>query len=167
ARHEAGHALIAWLGGNPPVQVTIIGRGYAGGYVEREADEDMVIYTKPELEQRICEAMGGRASEILYYGEEEGLSTGASEDLKKATSLARMMVLEFGMSKDFGFLSIGKDYDDNLSIEIKGAIDRIIREQLEKASKLLEENRKYLNKLYRTLLEQNRLTGEEMKKILP
>ncbi len=167
ARHEAGHALIAWLGGNPPVQVTIIGRGYAGGYMEREADEDMVIYTKPELEQRICEAMGGRASEILYYGEEEGLSTGASEDLKKATSLARMMVLEFGMSKDFGFLSIDKNYDGNLSIEIKGVIDRIIREQLEKAVKLLEENRKYLNKLYRTLLEQNRLTGEEMKKILP
>ena len=167
ARHESGHALIAWLGGNAPVQVTIIGRGYAGGYMEREADEEMVIYTKPELEQRICEAMGGRASEILYYGEEEGLSTGASEDLKKATSIARMMVLEFGMSKDFGFLSADKDFSHTLSIEIKGAIDKIIREQLEKAVKILEENRKYLNKLSKTLLENNRLTKEEMKKILP
>jgi ATP-dependent metalloprotease FtsH len=167
ARHESGHALIAWLGGNAPVQITIIGRGYAGGYMEREADEDMVIYTKPELEQRICEAMGGRASEILYYGEEEGLSTGASEDLKKATSIARMMVLEFGMSKDFGFLSVDKDFSPTLSIEIKVAIDKIIREQLERALKILEENRKYLNKLSKTLLENNRLTKEEMKKILP
>ncbi|MEQ8220918.1 MAG: AAA family ATPase, partial [Candidatus Eremiobacterota bacterium] len=167
ARHEAGHALIAWLGGNKPLQVTIIGRGYAGGYMEKEADEERVIYTKPELEQRICEAMGGRASEIIYYGEEEGLSTGASEDLKSATSIARMMVLDFGMSKDFGSLSIGKDYDGNLSIEIKEAIEKIIREQLERAVKLLEENRKYLNKLSKALLENNRLTREEMKHILP
>ena len=73
ARHEGGHALISWLDGNPPVRLTVVGRNKIGGFMEPEHDKNKGNYTKTELKQMICVSMAGRAAEILYYGEEQGL----------------------------------------------------------------------------------------------
>jgi ATP-dependent metalloprotease FtsH len=173
ARHEAGHALIAWLGGNLPVQVTIVGRGNAGGFMESESEENRMLYTKSEIEQRICQAMGGRAAEILYYGEEEGLSTGVAGDLQNATELALRMVCEYGMSDDFGQIVLQSVRGDHglsqgpLMAEATKASERIVKAQLDKALEILKRERSYLDALSEELLERNRLTREDLFRVLP
>lgn len=171
ARHEAGHTLIAWLGGNPPVQVTIVGRGGAGGFMEREADETRILHTKPEIEQLICEAMGGRAAELLFYGDEEGLSTGAGQDLKHATRWAVRMVREFGMDDSMGNLAIRELTDDRagdgpLCARVARLAGQIVKEQLNRALKLLQKNWAGLEVLAAELLQKNRLTREDIQRIL-
>jgi cell division protease FtsH len=171
ARHEAGHTLIAWLGGNLPVQVTIVGRGDAGGFMEREADEKRILYTKTEIEQLIREAMGGRAAELLYYGDEEGLSTGASSDLSHASRWAARMVQEFGMDKGVGQIALADitghgAADGPVGVWVARQARRIVDEQLKQALALLRKNRHDLDTLVGELLNKNRLTREEMKAIL-
>lgn len=171
ARHEAGHTLVAWLGGNLPVQVTIVGRGGAGGFMEREADEKRIIYTKPEIEQLIRESMAGRAAELIYYGDEEGLSTGVSGDLRHASQWAARMVQEFGMDNTVGQLAVGDitgehATDGPVSARVARQARRIVDEQLKLALTVLQENRPALDTLIAELLRKNRLTREEMKAIL-
>lgn len=170
ARHEAGHTLISWLGGNLPVQVTIVGRGGAGGFMEREADEKRIIYTKPEIEQLIREAMGGRASELIYYGDEDGLSTGVGGDLQNATQWAMRMVQEFGMDESVGQLAVGditgnRAGDGPLNAQVARQAQIIVNNQLNQAISLLRENSTALDKLIAELIRKNRLTREEMEKI--
>jgi len=168
ARHEAGHCLVGWLRGVKPVQVTIVARGHAGGYVEREAEEDRLLYTRGELEGMIRQAMGGRAAEIVYYGPDEGLSTGVSGDLKNAAFWAGRMVREFGMSDHLGHVSIDERrlYDGPLGREVAAAVDAIVRAQLEKAVEELTAHKEHLDRLVQELMEKNRLTREELERIL-
>ncbi len=173
ARHEAGHALVAWFQNYPPVQVTIVGRGFTGGFMEQKSDEQRMLYTKSEIEDRICIYMGGRSAEILYYGDERGLSTGVSGDLQQATSWAGRMVCEFGMTEEFGIISL-RDYyghggtpDGPLALKVTEAAERIVRQQLERAIRILNDNRPHLDRLVDALVEKNRLTLEELVKILP
>lgn len=171
ARHEAGHALISWLTGKTPILVTIVGRGSAGGYVEKEAQEDKTIYTASEIEDMICMAMGGRAAEMLYYGEQEGLSTGVASDLRMATHWAKKMITDYGMNEDIGQVFLGGDAAYNgISNEVEGrvlqAAEVINQEQLEKAEAMLTEHRDQLDELVAALLEKNRLTRQELESIL-
>jgi cell division protease FtsH len=167
ARHEAGHALIGWLTGNKPVQVTIVGRGNAGGYVEKEVDEEKIIYTRGELEQMICQAMGGRAAELLYYGQEEGLSTGVASDLKNATAWAERMIREFGMSADIGQLYIDPRNlgDGPLAAKIGDATERVVHTQLDKSQEILKSHRSTLDNISKQLLTKNRLERSDLEKI--
>ena len=169
ARHEAGHTLLSCLGGHFPMQVTIVGRGGAGGYMEREIDEDRILYTKSELEQRICESMGGRAAEILYYGDTEGLSTGVSGDLSNATYWAQKMVKEFGMAEEFEAVALPdnqKQTDGPIAFKVIEKTQIIIKAQLNRAISLLADNRKKLDLLSGELLQANRLSQVEIKKIM-
>jgi len=168
ARHEAGHALIAWQGGNPPVQLTIVGRGHAGGYMERESSEERLLYTKPELEQMIRESMGGRAAEIIYYGEDDGLSSGVSSDLEHASHWARLMVGEFAMAREIGNIAFRKETlrDGPLAVTVSQVAERIVTEELHKAKKLLNDHRHQLDRLVDGLMEKNRLAREEIASIL-
>lgn len=168
ARHEAGHALIGWLTGNPPVQVTIVGRGSAGGYVEKEAEEDKIIYTRSELEQMICQAMGGRAAELLYYGDMNGLSTGVASDLKNATVWAERMIREFGMSDEIGQVFFDARYlqDGPLAARVSEVAEHIVREQLDKAREMLKAHRQELDRLSSALLDENRLDRSDLERIL-
>ena len=139
--------------------------------MEREIDEKSILYTKPELEQRIREAMGGRASELLYYGAEEGLSSGVASDLKNATRWAMSMVQEFGMDTNIGQIALRDKIrhwsgDGLLSARIARQVKSIIEEQLQQACLLLEEHRSLLDSLVSALLEKNRLTGDQVKRIL-
>ena len=168
ARHEAGHALIGWLTGSPPVQVTIVGRGSAGGYVEREAQEDKIIYTRTELEEMICQAMGGRAAELLYYGDADGLSSGVASDLRNATTWADRMIREFGMSEEIGqvFFDSRRMQDGPLAVIVREAAERIVRAQLDNALGMLRANREALDLLSCELLSKNRLTRSDLERIL-
>jgi ATP-dependent Zn protease len=173
ARHEAGHSLIAWLGGNPPLQVTIVGRARAAGRMEPERNEAKGNYTKSEVEQLICECMGGRAAELVFYGDEEGLDTGASSDLQQATHLAMRMVRDWGMTDDFGQVAIiadrggHKSFDGPLAERIVETAERIVNQQLSRAINLLNQHRHYLDILATELLEKNRLTREDLALFLP
>jgi cell division protease FtsH len=171
ARHEVGHALIAWQGGNLPVQLTIVGRGGAAGYMERDQDEERVIITKPEIEQRIREAMGGRAAELHFYGAEAGLSSGASGDLRQASQWALRMVRDYAMDESFGCLSVGGEPQrgesgGTLADRAAAAAEKIVRHELEKACRAVKENSAALERLAAKLLEKNRLVREEIAKIL-
>jgi cell division protease FtsH len=167
ARHESGHALVGWVFGNKPVQVTIVGRGNAGGYVEREAEEEKIIYTRKELEQMICQAMGGRAAELLYYGDDEGFSTGVASDLKNATLWAERMIREFGMSPDIGQLYVDPRNlgDGPMAAKIGDATERVIHAQLDKAQDILKSHRSYLDNISKQLLTKNRLERSDLEKI--
>ncbi|MBF0518659.1 MAG: AAA family ATPase [Nitrospirae bacterium] len=169
ARHEAGHCLIGWLCGVKPVQVTIIARGNAGGYFESNNDEDRVLYTQAQLEEIIRQSMAGRAAEIIYYGEQNGFSTGVSSDLKTATHYADLMVRQYGMSKEIGQITVPLQLNsnDNFSEKVLYAIERIINEQLNLAIKELSENKNYLDNLVEALREKNRLTLDDLEQILP
>lgn len=169
ARHESGHALVGWLTGNPPVQVTIVGRGGAGGYVEKEAQEEKILYTASELENMICQAMAGRSAEIIFYGELEGLSTGVGSDLRHATQWAERMVSEFGMCLEIGqvFLDERQIQSGPLSARVNEAAQRIVFAQLERAGTLLREHQEYLERLSSELLQKNRLDRKDLEAILP
>ena len=171
ARHEAGHTVIAWLGGNRPYQVTIVGRGAAGGYMERKPEEERIIYTKAELEQRICESMGGRAAEIVCYGSEQGLSSGVASDLQHATQLAVRMVSDFAMDDQIGHIALGElagrdGTPGPMSEQVARAAERIVKQQLERAVSLLRENKPQLDRLVEALMEKDRLTEPELADLL-
>ena len=102
ARHEAGHALICWLSGEIPSYLTIIARGNHGGYMQHANSETKGSYTKEELLSRIRISMAGRAAEIVYYGREKGLTTGASSDLYHATRVAESVIMSYGMDDEAG-----------------------------------------------------------------
>lgn len=169
ARHEAGHCLVGWLRGEKPVQITIVARGKAGGYVERQNDEEKMLLSKTELDGRIRQAMGGRAAEILYYGWQDGSTTGVSGDLQSATRYAGLMVRDYGMSEKIGQVAVDSRRltDGPLAIAVMKSIEQIINTQLESAIEELKTNKAYLDKLVEQLMEKNRLTTSELEKILP
>ncbi len=168
ARHEAGHCLIGWLRGEKPVQVTIVARGRAGGYVEREADEDRTAYTRREIEGIIRQCMGGRAAEILYYGEEDGLSSGVSADLEQATAWAQKMVTSYGMGDEIGPVAVGlgRIEDGPMAVRVAQEAKKIIGGQLDRAIEELTRHKTRLDTLVEGLLDRNRLTRSELEALL-
>jgi len=169
ARHEAGHCLVGWLQGDRPMQVTIVARGKAGGFVEREALEDKTLHLKAELEASIRQSMAGRAAELLYYGEQDGLSSGVAGDLQQASRVAEAMVCRFGMSPSPGQVALesAQGADGPLALAVLQAKERIVAEQLALARETLEANKDLLDILVDRLMEQNRLTREDLEAILP
>lgn len=167
ARHEAGHALIGWHLGIPPVQVTIVGRGSAGGYVEPESREEKIIYTLGDLETMICQAMGGRAAELLYYGEQEGLSTGVASDLRQASTWARRMIREYGMTAEVGQIYIDDQSlrEGQVAAQVNLSAEKIVHAQLDRAVELLNTHREQMDTLSKELLSKNRLTRDDLKRI--
>jgi cell division protease FtsH len=164
ARHEAGHAVVMCVTGRPPVYVTIVGRGDFGGYAAPDDREDRRSRTRRELEDQICQLMGGREAECLYYGQEDGVSTGPSSDLERATRIAEAMVYELGMSKDIGFIKI--DRKDALPDEVAGKCHAVVQGILQTAGartrQLLETHRPSLDRIVEALMDRNRLLKHEV-----
>ncbi|MGH7262840.1 MAG: ATP-dependent zinc metalloprotease FtsH [Candidatus Rokuibacteriota bacterium] len=180
AFHEAGHALVAdFLPGTDPVhKVTIIPRGRALGLTQQLPTDDKYNYSKDYLVNRITILLGGRAAEELVLGQQ---TTGAGDDLEKATEMARKMVCEWGMSEKLGPLTFGKneehiflgrefarhkDYSEDTAILIDSEIRRIVTDCASKARQIIEENLERLHALARALLERESLDGEEVSRIL-
>lgn len=168
ARHEAGHAYLCYLNGKTPSYLTIIARGSHGGYMEHADTETSPLQTKAFLLNRICTLLGGRAAEIVYYGNEEGLSTGASGDLDTATQIAKAIIISYGMDEESGLVVLSRREIEKgpLTGDLYRKINTILDEQMKKAISLVREGKDKLDKLTTALLEKNRLTGEEMDAVL-
>ena len=175
AHHEAGHVVLGVKldDANDVQKVTIIPRGYAGGYAMMLPREETYTSTKSELLERITGLLGGRVAEELVYNE---VSTGAHNDFEKATKIARAMVAEYGMSdlgpiqfeQQEGGVFLGRDYNKtrNFSNEIAHEIDiemrKIINECYEKAKQIIKENMDLLELIASSLLEHETLTKEQI-----
>ncbi|WP_413304763.1 ATP-dependent zinc metalloprotease FtsH [Bacillus sp. 1P10SD] len=178
AFHEGGHTVIGLVLDEADMvhKVTIVPRGQAGGYAVMLPREDRYFMTKPELLDKIVGLLGGRVAEEIVFGE---VSTGAHNDFQRATSIARKMVTEYGMSDKLGPLQFGQgqggqvflgrdihneqNYSDAIAYEIDLEIQRIIKECYERARKILTENRDKLDLIAKTLLEVETLVAEQIK----
>ena len=178
AYHEIGHALVAAMQTHSaPVQkITIIPRtSGALGYTLQVDEGDHYLMSKEELENKIATLTGGRAAEELVFG---SVTTGASNDIEQATKLARSMVSRFGMSEDFDMVAMATVQDkylggdtsfscsDDTQTKIDAEVIALVRQQHEKASKILADNRAKLDELAKYLYEKESITGEEFMKIL-
>ncbi|MBD3411031.1 MAG: ATP-dependent zinc metalloprotease FtsH [Ignavibacteriales bacterium] len=176
AWHEAGHALLAKSlpNADPLQKASIVPRGQSLGATEQTPERDRHYYPKPYLEDKLTLLMGGRASERLKFDE---ISNGAAMDLKQATSLARKMVCQWGMSDKLGavYFAVGedhvflgheiaqeKDHSDETARVIDEEIKRLLDEAWGRATRTLEENRTKLDALAEALLERETMVGDEI-----
>lgn len=168
ARHEAGHAMISWLSGETPSYLTIVARGGHGGYMQHAEQEGKAIYTKDELLARIRTSLGGRAAEIAYYGERNGVSTGASGDLESATNIAQQIVCVYGMDEEFGLAVVPGKVAANgtMSVEVRASINCILKEQMVETVKLICENKDKIDSLVEELMSKNHLNSAEINAVL-
>ncbi len=175
AYHEAGHAVLGLKldGANDVQKITIIPRGNAGGYTMMTPKEEAFNYTKKELLESICGLLGGRVAEEVTFNE---ITTGAHDDFKKATKIARSMVTEYGMSnlgpmmleEPSANTFLGRDYTKNRNIsdtvahEIDEEMRSIINSCYEKTKKIINENKDLLKLIAETLLEEETITKEQI-----
>jgi len=179
AFHEAGHAVVRKLlpNADPVHQISIIGRGMAGGYTMHLPSEDRSGYSKSGFEDEMISLLGGRVAEKLVLGD---ISTGAKNDIDRASKIARSMVMEYGMSDELGPISYGADQDEvflgrdlgrsrNFSEEVGAKIDvevrKIIDSAYNKALQLLSDNRHRLDAVAMALLEKEKLEAVEFEEI--
>ena len=180
AFHETGHAIVAdYLPHTDPVhRISIVSRGMALGYTLQLPEEEKFLKTKEELLEEVSVLLGGRAAEELFIGEK---TTGAENDLRRATEVVRKMITEFGMSEKLGPLTFGKkgefvflgrdiaaekNYSEQIAYEIDREIRDIIEKCHERAKAILKENSEAVHKVVEVLLEKETMEGEELKKIL-
>lgn len=182
AHHEVGHALVALsIPGSDPIQkISVIPRGIAAlGYTLQLPTEDRFLMTKSELENKIAVLLGGRVAEEIIYHE---VSTGAQDDLLKATDIAKSMVKAYGMSEKLGQISFDRDrqplflqqaqpqasgdYSEETSREIDCEVRRIIEQQYGRVTSILNAQQEALRRAAKVVLEKETITGEELKAIV-
>lgn len=180
AYHEAGHALVAKFtpGADPVHKVTVIPRGYALGLTQQLPQDDRHLHSRQYLLATITVLLGGRAAEELVLGE---LTTGAKNDIEKATEIARKMVCEWGMSERLGPLAFGrkeeqvflgkelvmhKDYSEQTAQEIDAEVKAIVLGCYQRAKEILEANIQGLHRVAEALIERETLSGDEIEELL-
>lgn len=182
AHHEMGHALVAMsLPDMDPVhKISIIPRGIGAlGYTIQRPTEDRFLMTREELENKMAVLLGGRAAEHLVFGH---LSTGAADDLAKATDIARSMVMRYGMDETLGHVALetnrpaflelpgalppAREYGEETAREIDRAVRELVQGAFDKATALLMQRRQTLERGARQLLAQETLSGEDLHALL-
>ena len=176
--HEVGHALISALQKNSePVQkITIVPRTMGAlGYVMYVPEEETYLKSKKELEDMLVSTLGGRAAEEIVF---DSVTTGASNDIEKATSIARAMVTQYGMSDKFGLMGLARvenqylsgqailDCGDNTATEVDKEVMKILKKSYDEALSILRKNKDVMDKLAEFLIEKETITGKEFMKIL-
>ena len=178
AYHEAGHAIVALKMPHcdPVHEVSIIPRGAAAGYTMTMPDTDDNHVSRGKILDEICMCMGGRVAESIAL---DDVCTGAIGDLKRASELARRMVIEFGMSDAIGPVFLGGDtevfiakdwghqrnYSEEVAAKVDAEMRRILEEQFDRAKAVLEENREAMDRVVKALLEYERIDGDQFIKI--
>ncbi len=178
AYHEVGHALITALqkDAEPVQKITIVPRTMGSlGYVMQVPEEEKYLMTKDELDARLVTLLGGRAAEEIVF---DTVTTGASNDMEKATEIARSMITRYGMSEKFGLMSLADVQDEYLShrkvlncseataAEIDIEVKELLKKSYEKAKKLILENRETLDKVAEYLFEHETITGKQFMDIM-
>ncbi len=180
AYHEGGHALVgAVLPYSDPVhKVSVISRGRAAGYTMKLPVEDKHLHTKSSFLDEIAALLGGYAAEKLVFNE---ITTGASNDLKVATNMARKLVMAYGMSEEVGPIAFGepheliflgreigeqKNYGEEVARKIDSEISRFMKEGLERATTTLKKHRKYLDAVAEALIKEETLEQEQFNEIV-
>ena len=175
AFHEAGHAVLMQLlpNSDPVHEISIIPRGMAGGYTMSLPEKDESYIPRAKLKDQLVSLLGGRAAEEIVIGD---VSTGPKSDIDKASSIARKMVMEYGMSDNIGPITFGtdqdevfigrdfgksKDFSDQLAYKIDIEVKSLIDNSYKKAKTLLTENRNKLNAVAGALIEKEKLNAEE------
>ena len=176
--HEVGHALISAIQKNSePVQkITIVPRTMGAlGYVMYVPEEETYLKSDAELEDMLVSIFGGRAAEEIVFG---SVTTGAANDIEKATSIARAMITQYGMSKKFGLIGLATQEDkylsgrtvmncgDDTATEVDKEVMDMLKVAYEKAKAILRDNRKIMDKLAEFLIEKETITGKEFMEIL-
>ncbi len=176
AYHEGGHALVGVLmpGADPVHKVTIIPRGMALGVTQQLPLDDRYTYSRDYLMTRLALMFGGRVAEELIFGH---MTTGAGDDIEKATELSRKMVCEWGMSKELGPMTFGKreqqvflgrdfahhqDYSEHTAVEIDREVRKIVEDAYQKAKQILSDHLPLLHAVAERLLEKEVLDGSEV-----
>jgi cell division protease FtsH len=177
AYHEAGHAVVArFLERHDPVhKITIVGRGRAGGYTRFLPAEERHYQTRSQFEASIASALGGHAAETLVFGE---MSTGASNDLERATTLARRMVTDYGMSARLGVVTLSsanerdgygggesRSYSEHTAQLIDREVRRLVDEAYARARQVIVEQRAVLDHLAQALLHCETLQGADLERV--
>jgi len=180
AYHEGGHALVAasLKHADPVHKVSIVSRGFAGGYTMKLPVEEERLRTKNQFLADLATMMGGYASEKLTFGD---VSTGASNDLREASELARKLVTKYGMSESLGPMTFGKteeliflgreiatekNYSEKIAAEIDGEVRSFISRAYDMAQKILKSNKDALRKIAQTLIEKETLEQEDFLGVL-
>ena len=179
AYHETGHALVGWAlpNADPIHKVTIIPRGRALGYTQALPEKEKYLSSKAELKDRLAMLMGGRVAEELIFKDP---TTGASNDIEKATDIARRMVMEFGMSEKLGPMLFGKgsnevflgrdygrqqDYSDEVASSIDSEVKIFLNDAHNIAGKILKKFNKQMDAMVKVLLEKETINREEVSRI--
>ena len=181
AFHESGHAIVAESveHADPVHKISIIPRGIAAlGYTQQQPTEDRYLLTRSELNDRLAILLGGRVAEVLVFNE---TSTGAQNDLQRASDIARAMVTEYGMSDLLGLVSYerprqamflsenfsqGKNYSEAKASQIDDEVTRFIDEAHQRVCEILSERRTVLDDLAHLLSEKESVQGEELRQML-
>jgi cell division protease FtsH len=180
AYHEAGHAITGRYTPNadPVHKVSIIARGMMGGYTRYIPSEDRYFYSKSQFEDMLCRLLAGQVAEELVFGE---MTTGSSNDIERATAVARKMVTEYGMSKRIGPLALGhkeeliflgreigeqKNYSEKSAEAIDEELRALIDAAYNRAKSILTTHRHILDRLSQALIRQETIEGEELKHVL-
>ena len=178
--HEAGHAVVSYfLPTQDPVhQISIIQRGMAAGYTMYLPTEEKGHTSKKQMLEQICSLLGGRAAEQLT---QDDICTGASNDIERATDLARKMITKFGMSDRLGLVAYGNDdnevflgrdfsstpnYSEKTAAVIDEEIENVVMQQYSKAIKLLTDAMPKVHKVAQVLFENEKISGEEFRTIM-
>ena len=180
AYHEAGHALVAAsLPDSDPVhKISIVARGRAAGYTLKLPVEDRRLYSRSKFLADMAVALGGYVSEKIVFDE---LTTGASDDLQRASDLARRLVTQYGMSEKLGPITFGdrqeliflgreiaqeKNYSEEVAAQIDKEVARFIGNAFKTAEKIITEKREKLNLIAKTLIEKETIEREEFEQIM-
>ena len=180
AYHEAGHAVVAWKLPHADIvhKISIIARGGMGGYTRLLPEEERHLYTKAQFEDMLATALGGRVAEQVVFDE---ITTGASNDLERATRVSLMMVKQYGMSANLGPRTLGKrqelvflgrelheerDYSDKIAEEIDAEVQTLIYTAYNKAQDIIEENREVLNSVAEYLITHESVEGQALEDLM-
>jgi cell division protease FtsH len=180
AHHEAGHALVManLAHADPVTKVSIVSRGMALGYTMNLPEDDRYLQARSKFEDEIAGLLAGRASERLVFGE---VTTGAGNDLERATKIARTMVTQYGMSDVLGPRTFGqkeelvflgreiseqRDYSEEVARQIDSEVKRIIDTAYDRATKILQDKREKLDALAKRLIEVETLEGADLAALL-
>ena len=183
AAHEAGHAVVSHVlpNADPVHKVSIVSRGMALGYTWNIPEKDQKLKTKIKFEDEIASLLGGRVAEEQFFGKDH-ITTGAQNDLKQATLLARKMVVEYGMSDKLGPQTYGhkeempflgkelseqRNYSEEIASLIDNEVSRFIKNGKDIAETVITKNKEAIRKLSEKLLQVETLSGDELEKVLP